>query len=189
MSAAKARIVILLSHVLTKEKQRVAQGEFDRYASAVNFVIKSALAKHIAGRSQLVEAIKEEFRIRFDSRPEYLIDAVKTARLTIAHHRKMARVIRSMRDRSPFFKMGTMVFSPPLISIDETGLTLTISRSDSLPVPFDKHSRNKEGAVLHEIAAGRAGIGRVRLVWRKEGFLEIAFRIHSDTPRPGSQCA
>jgi hypothetical protein len=187
MSSTNVRLVTLLSVVLTKEKQKVAQREFERYASAVNFVIKAALAKHVTSSKRLVEAIEEEFLMRFDDRTEYMKDVVRTAAATIVRHRKMTRVIPARRDRAPYFRSGSIVLSPPLIAVNETGLVLMYSKSESMPVPFDKRSRNKEATLLQDIVHRRTSLGRTRLIWHKEGFLEFTFRVRSGGPVPGSQ--
>lgn len=183
------RLLTLLSLILTKEKQKVIQEQFEKYASAVNYVIKTVMTSHLANLRQTVEAVSEEFARRYDARPEYLEDVVKTARAAIAQHRKLARTIRSMRDRTPFFKPGRLILSPPIVKIDSDGIVLFTTKNETLPIPFDKHSRNKDIQVLRALVDGKQQVGRIRLTWRKEGFLEITVRVLSDVQSPRRESA
>jgi len=171
-----AKILRLTSVTVTREKQLSLQNEFDKYASATNFVIKSILQKHITKAQRTVELLEEEFSERFDSRPQYLTDVVKTARVEIGRHRKLARTIRTMRDKTPFFKPGRIILSHPLVSVSEKALILKTLEGEETPVPFDKHSRNRVVDDLAELAKDPSGYGRVRITWNKQGYVDIDIR-------------
>ncbi len=175
--------------ILTKEKQRVVQEQLEKYSSAVNYIIKTTVTLHLATSKQTLDAVSEEFARRYDSRPEYLEDAVKTARAAIAQHRKLARTVRSMRDRTPFFKPGRLILSSPIIKIDSDGIILFTATNEAVPLPFDKHSRNKDVETLRAIVDRKRQVGRVRLTWRKEGFLEVTVRVLSDIQSPRHESA
>ncbi|MCF2137069.1 MAG: hypothetical protein K9W43_07455 [Candidatus Thorarchaeota archaeon] len=175
--STSVEIVRLNSVILSREKQDALQKEIERYAKAVNFVIRTILTKHLASAAKTIEAIRDEFAKQFDPRPQYLEDVVKTARVRIGEHRKMARVIRTAREKRPKFKEGRIILSPPLIRVGEKALTIALSKQEVLPIPYDKRSRNREIDTLTAIAKGELEHGRVRVTWRREGFVEIEIRI------------
>ncbi|RLI07606.1 hypothetical protein DRO42_07840 [Candidatus Bathyarchaeota archaeon] len=178
--AVQVEIISLDSVVLSREKQLALKREIERYAEATDFVIRRILQEHITSAAKTIEAVQEEFAERFDRRPEYLADVVKTARVTIGQHRKMARVLQSARHKRPRFKEGRLILSPPLVRVTERALLLTTQDGSELPIPFDKRSRNKNLDVLSDLAAGRRQHDRVRLTWRREGFVEIDIRVLVD---------
>jgi len=96
----------LSSVILTREKQGPLQEEFTRYNEATNWVIKHILRGHLTKQAQIIESIQEEFSAQFDNRQSYLIDVIRSATSEIAHHRKLAFTVRSMRDKIPYFKKG-----------------------------------------------------------------------------------
>jgi len=191
MSEMETVILKLQSVVLTREKQGVLQEELGRYVAATNWVIKVALKSHLVRPTKIIETASDEFSKQFDKRPEYLADVVKTASSEIARHRRLARTIRSMRDKSPFFKPGRAIYSQPIVTVSDKGITLTLHDRTHLPIPFDKFSRNKMSEELNEILKGEPVINgrkpqnkrynRVRLTWNKEGFLGID--IQANIPR------
>ncbi len=189
MSDMESTILKLQSVVLTKEKQILFEEELNRYANATNWVIKTSLKNHLSKPSKIVEAISEQFFDQFDKRPEYLADIVKTACSEIARHRKLSITIRSMREKTPFFKRGCAIYSQPLARLSDRAVTITLWDKTHLPIPFDKFSRNKlaneiskilRGEPLKVDADGKMPLNqrydRIRLIWNKEGFLRIDIR-------------
>ncbi len=177
ISSAELEIINLLSVTLTHEKQTNLEDEFRRYADAVNYVIRSVMRKHIPTAPKTIAAVQEDFTERFDPRIEYLQDVVKTARVTIGRHRRMARLVRTMRGKKPRFKEGRMAFSEPVVKLDSNGIRLFITRNDVLPIPFDKHSRNAQSDILQGIERRKKRFDRVRLTRHKEGFVEMDIRV------------
>ncbi|NHJ14094.1 MAG: hypothetical protein EAX95_10490 [Candidatus Thorarchaeota archaeon] len=177
MSDPEIRILRLTSVALTREKQLTLQDELERYASSVNFVIKTIMQKHITKVQKTIETVQDSFSARFDSRPEYLRDVVRTARVEIGKHRRMARTIRTMRGKTPYFKSGRMILSHPLVSIDEKSLVLRISGDTELPIPFDKHSRNQNANELLALSRGTSKPGRIRITWNKQGYADVDVRL------------
>ena len=108
---------------------------------------------------------------------------MKTASVEIAQHRKLAETVRSMRDKTPFFKPGRLIFSQPIVRLSEKAITLTLPDESLLPIPFDKRSRNRLADKLTSILRGskegeiNKKYDRVRITWNKEGFADIDIRI------------
>jgi hypothetical protein len=161
---------------LTREKQILLQDELEKYATSTNFIIKSILQKHITKAQRTIELLGDAFAERFDKRPEYLADVVKTARVEIGRHRKLARTIRTMRDKTPFFKPGRMILSYPLVIVNEKTLILQTAPKEEIPIPFDKHSRNQNIENLTAMAKNPTLFGRVRITWNKQGYVDIDIR-------------
>ena len=170
-------ILRLDSVILSREKQVVLKREFEKYAEATNFVIRTILQKHLTSAAKTIEEVEDEFVQRFDRRPEYLADVVKTARVKIGEHRKLARVLRSAREKKPKFKEGRLILSAPIVRVTEKALLLSLPDRNVLPIPFDKRSRNRSLDILRDLAAGNRQYDRIRLTWRREGFVEIDIRI------------
>ncbi|MGY5881964.1 MAG: hypothetical protein RTV31_17085, partial [Candidatus Thorarchaeota archaeon] len=133
-------ILLKLSSVaLTREKQIPIEAEFTRYVQATNWVIKTLLKnRQLTKQAQILDAIREDFSKQFDNRETYLNDVVRSAAAEIARHRKLAVTIRSMRDKTPFFKKGRAIFSQPLVEISEKALILTLVDRTRVPIPYDK---------------------------------------------------
>lgn len=189
MPETLAILLKLSSVALTREKQIPLEEEFARYGQAANWVIKTLLKNQLKNQTQIVEMIQEEFYERFDNRPSYLIDVVKSARAEITRHRKLAVVIRSMRDKDPFFKKGWAIFSQPIVKISEKALTLMLADRTRLPIPYDKFSRNQNAEKIAAILKGEPvgpdvtgklpqnkRYGRIRLTWNNEGFVDIVIK-------------
>lgn len=189
MPKNEAILLKLSSVILTREKQIPLQEEFTRYGEATNWVIKQILKRHLTKKTQMIESIQDEFSDQFDSRLSYLNDVIKTATSEITHHRKLAVTVRSMRDKTPYFKKGRAVFSQPIVKVGEKAIVLTLPDRENLPIPYDKFSRNKNAETLTTILRGEIGgadtIGgvpknkrysRVRLTWNNEGFVNIDIR-------------
>jgi hypothetical protein len=183
-------ILLKLSSVaLTREKQIPIEKEFTRYVQATNWVIKALLKNRLKKQAQILDAIGDDFSKLFDNRPTYLNDVMRSATAEIARHRKLAVTIRSMRDKTPFFKKGRAVFSQPLVEISDKALILTLADRTRVPIPYDKFSRNQNAEKLAEILKGNPvevdaqgkmptnkRYGRVRLTWNPEGFVNIDIR-------------
>jgi len=189
MPKTKAILLKLSSVALTREKQIPVEEEFIRYAKAVNWVIKIVLKNHMTRQSQIVESIQKEFSEKFDNRPVYLKDIVRSAGAEIARHRNLAMTVRSMRDKDPFFRKGRAIFSQPIVKISEKALTLMLADRTRVPIPYDKFSRNQNAEKLAAILKAEpvgpdaTGIlhsnkryGRVRLTWNTQGFVIIDIR-------------
>jgi hypothetical protein len=177
MSGAESKIVKLASVTLTRDKQDKIEPEFERYASATNYVIKVILKERFSSGRKTLEHIREEFANRFDRREQYLRDVVKTAWVEIKRHQRLAEMVRSMRSKTPVFKEGRVIFSHPIVKVKEKGLTLETPDREGIPIPFDKPSRNRVASQLREIVNGQKKQGRVRLTWNKAGYLGIAIRM------------
>lgn len=121
----------------------------------------------------------EEARLEFSHRfaHQYTTDIVKTARVVISRHRKLARTLVSLRDKSPFFRPGTMILSGILVDVSERAIDILTLSGERVSIPFDKRSRNRETSVLQDIASERTKYERTRLILNKEGFLDIALRL------------
>jgi hypothetical protein len=184
-------LVKLSSVALTREKQIPIEEEFSKYGQATNWVIKALLKNHLTKESQIISALQEEFVERFDKRLQYLKDVARSAGAEIAHHRKLAVTIRSMRDKTPYFKQGRMILSQPLVEISEKALILTLSDRTKVPIPYDKFSRNQNAEQIAKILRGASTqvdaqgrkipnkrYGRIRLTWNNEGFVNIDIRAY-----------
>ena len=184
-------ILLKLSSVaLTREKQIPIEEEFSRYVQATNWVIKILLKNRLLTKQgQILDTIRDDFSERFDERETYLNDVVRSACAEIARHRKLAVTIRSMRDKTPFFKKGRAIFSQPLVEISEKALILTLADRTRVPIPYDKFSRNQNLDKIAEILKGNPvkvdtqgkmpnnkRYGRIRLTWNNEGFVNIDIR-------------
>ena len=187
MSNTEPIVLKLQSVVLTREKQIVLQEELDRYADATNWVIKMTLKNHLTRPSKIIETLGDEFSERFDKRSEYCTDVVRTACSEIARHRRLSRTIRSMREKTPFFKRDRAIYSQPLVKLSDRAITLILCDRTELPIPFDKFSRNKTVEEIARILKGEpTKVGpdgkmplnqrydRVRLTWNS--FLGIDIR-------------
>ena len=177
MPGTNSKIVKLASVTLTRDKQDKIEPEFQRYASATNYVIKVILREHFSSGSKMLEYTREDFSKRFDKREQYLRDVVKTAWVEVRRHRRLAEMVRSMRNKSPVFREGRVIFSHPIVKVQEKGLNLETQDRERIPIPFDKPSRNRVANQLREIATGQKKQGRVRLTWNKEGYMSIDIRM------------
>lgn len=189
------KLIKLSSVSLTREKQTPVQDEIVRYGQATNWVIKKILKNNLTKMAQIQEALVHEFSEQFDKRSTYLNDVIRSAAAEISRHRKLALTIRSMRDKTPYFKKGKAIFSQPIVKLSEKALILTLEDHTKIPIPYDKFSRNKNAEIISEILKGEPvkadtdgrmpsnkRYGRIRLTWNKEGFLNIDIRLNLDTP-------
>ena len=175
-SNPKSEILKLTSVTLSREKQDKIDLEFERYGKAVNYVIRTILKEHISSGKKTFDLLEEGISNQFDRRPQYARDVVKTAWGEVQEHRRLAHTVRSMRDKAPVFRAGRMIFSQPIVSVDEKGLQLQIADREKVPIPFDKRSRNRLIEELESIVRGKTAYGRVRLTWNKEGYMDIDIR-------------
>jgi len=175
-------ILKLLSVTLTRDKQLVLEDELQKYGAATNWTIKQILKQKLSSRTKTIEVLKDEFADKYDKRQRYLEDVVKTASVEITEHRKLAETIRTMRDKTPYFKPGRLILSQPIIRLDQKAVTLVLTDNNLLPIPFDKRSRNrlseKIAAILRGSKEGEINkkYSRIRITWNKEGFADIAIR-------------
>ncbi|MHA1906837.1 MAG: hypothetical protein ACW98Y_06060 [Candidatus Thorarchaeota archaeon] len=107
---------------------------------------------------------------------QYIKDVVKTAAVEITNYRKLAKTLVSIRGKIPHFKDGMMIVSGFLIDVGIKAVDLLTLSGESLSIPFDKRSRNREIDILTDIAERKRKFERVRLTWNKEGFLNIDIR-------------
>jgi hypothetical protein len=70
-----------------------------------------------------------------------------------------------MRDKTPYFKPGRMIFSHPIVTIDEGAVILQTKTGDKLPIPFDKHSRNQSADILIHLSKNHEIYERIRMTW------------------------
>jgi hypothetical protein len=196
MPEKKAEILRLLSVTLTRDKQVLLLDEFKRYTTATNWVIKIILKNHLRGSSRIKEIVEEEFVKEYDKRPVYLDNVIKSARAEIARHNKLAVTIRSMRDKTPFFRTGRMILSQPIIMVGDKAVILKLQDRTEVAIPYDKRSRNRLAPKIDAILRGEPRkldlsdtvplnkrYGRIRLTWNNEGFVDIDIRamIQGDT--------
>lgn len=177
ISSSDLEIINLLSVTLTREKQTALENEFARYADAVNHIIRTIMREHIPTASKTIVAVQEKFAERFDPRLEYLQDVIKSARVTIGRHRRMASLVRTMRGQMPRFQEGKMLFSEPIVKLGSKGVRLFITRNDVIPIPFDKHSRNTESETLADLERKKRRFDRIRFTQHREGFVELDVRV------------
>jgi hypothetical protein len=182
-------ILKLLSVTLTRDKQYLLEEEIQKYGAATNWTIKQILKQSLSSRTKTIEVLQDEFADKYDKRRKYLEDVIKTASVEITQHRKLAKTVRSMREKTPFFKPGRLIFSQPIVRLDEKAVTLALTDGSFLPIPFDKRSRNRLADKIAVILRGaREGevnknYGRIRLTWNKEGFADIDIRAMKQNPR------
>jgi len=175
-------ILKLLSVALTRDKQILLEEELQKYGAATNWTIRQILKQRLSSRTKTLEALQDNFADKYDKRRKYLEDVVKTASVEITQHRLLAETVRSKRDKTPFFKPGRLIFTQPLVRLDEKAVTLTLSDGGLLPIPFDKRSRNRLAEKLAAILRGskegkiNRNYGRIRITWNKEGFADIDIR-------------
>ncbi len=186
MPETKAIFLKLSSVPLTREKQIPLQEEFSRYGLATNWVMKILLKGHLTKRGEILDAIQDDFSKQFDNRRTYLNDILRSATAEIERHRKLAMTVRSMRDKTPFFKSGRIIFSQPIVKISEKALILTLTDLTRIPIPYDKFSRNQNAEKISTILKGESikvdvdgkmptnrRYGRIRMKWNSAGFLII----------------
>lgn len=172
----------LLSVTLSREKQDILEEELQKYGAATNWTIKQILKQNLSSRSKTFAALKDEFAAKYDKRHGYLKDVVKTASVEITQHRNLVETIRSMRNKTPFFKPGRLILSQPIVKLDEKAVTLTLADNSILPIPFDKRSRNRLAEKIAAILRGveekeiNRNYSRIRITWNKEGFADIDIR-------------
>ena len=188
MSAVE--IMKLLSVILTREKQDSLDEELRKYGKATNWTIKQIMKRHLTTPAKTLEVLREPFAEEFDTREQYFQDVAKTARVEISNQRKLAKTIRSMRDKTPFFKPNRMILSQPLIRLSEKAVTISTLDGKKLAIPFDKRSRNRLIEKIQSILRGQKPgeinrkYGRIRITWNKEGFADIDVQtVISDGPR------
>ena len=175
-------ILKLLSITLRREKQILLEEELQKYGAATNWAIRQILKLHLSSRTKASEALQDDFSERYDKRHVYLEDVVRTAGAEITRHRKLAETVRSMRNKTPFFKPGRLILSQPIVKLDEKAVTLTLVDGSLLPIPFDKRSRNRLADKIVTILRGskedviNRKYGRIRISWNKEGFADIDIR-------------
>ncbi len=174
-------IIRLQSVPLTRDKMLRISREFEIYHNATNFVIKAILKEHIPTSSKTFELVKDEFVKQFDPRPQYLNDVIKTARVEIGKHRKMAAVVRSFREKIPAFKPGRIIVSPPIVRVREKALLLYTKENDEIPIPYDKPTRNRVIDKLRDMVNGSITYGRVRLTLQRAGYIKIDIRARTET--------
>lgn len=189
MPEEKVEILKLLSVTLTRDKQSVLKEEFKRYTAATNWVIKAILKNRLSGHSKIKETIEEAFVTEYDSRSVYLENVIRSARVEIARHIRLAMTIRSMREKTPYFRSGKIILSQPIIKVGDKAVVLKLQDRTEVAIPYDKRSRNRLATSIDAILRGeprfpdKSGImqqnkryERVRLTWNNEGFVDIDIR-------------
>jgi len=189
MPEKKVEILRLLSVALTRNKQAVLLEEFKRYTAATNWVIKAILKNHLRGPNRTKDAIGEEFAKEYDVRSIYLDDIITSAHAEITRYNKLAMTIRSMRDKTPFFRSGRIILSQPIIKVGDKAVILKLQDRSEVAIPYDKRSRNRLAPKIEAILRGEqkkvdvSGTAllnkryeRIRLTWNNEGFADIDIR-------------
>ena len=185
------KILRLLSVPLTHEKQIALERELERYHAIVNHVIRTILKKRLPTTKRTIDVLGGNIKSRIlqdpDDRPspqyvqQYIADVVKTARVEIGRHKKLARTIRSMRDRMPVFREDRLIASYPIIRVQQKTLLLIPPSGEEIPIPFDKHSRNQAIEDLSIIERrqrkSESGCERVRITMNKAGYANIVIRM------------
>jgi hypothetical protein len=120
---------------------------------------------------------RKDFALLYES--QYVKDIVKSARVEIGKHRRLAHTLRSIRDKQPYFKEGRIIFSKPILQISKEGkaFLLLTSAGKEIPLVFDKYTRNASLKTLDGIVNGKIKYDRVRLTWNREGYLNIDVRL------------
>ncbi len=85
MAEGSVEIIKLLSVALTREKQDIIKTEFDKYASATNYVIKAIYKRSISNTGRIIELLQDEIteKILYQSvetaeKPERTFDEMLT---------------------------------------------------------------------------------------------------------------
>jgi len=153
-------------------------GKRFKYTTITRYIPEKIKTKTHQGIRE-IQRTPEELRLAFsqDYSEQYINDVVTTAAVEITRYRKLTATIVSMRGKIPHFKEGTMILSGMLVGIGEKTVNLLTLSGESLSIPFDKRSRNREIQILQEIAEGDKKFDRVRLTWNKEGFLNVDIRL------------
>ncbi|MFW9959251.1 MAG: hypothetical protein ACFFCT_14370 [Candidatus Odinarchaeota archaeon] len=189
MPERKVRILRLLSVALTRDKQVILLEELRRYSAATNWVIKIILKNLLRSPARIKEAIEDTFVKEYDNRAVYLDNVIVSARAEIAKHTKLAMTIRSMREKTPFFRSGRLILSQPIIKLGDKAVVLKLLDRTEIAIPYDKRSRNRLAPEINAILRGEprtpdtSGImqlnkryERIRLTWNNEGFVDIDIR-------------
>jgi hypothetical protein len=156
----------------------VSFGRRFKYATIIKHIPERVKTKTNQGIRE-VQRTPEELRNLFSSTiaNQYADDVLKTAAVEITRYRKLAKNLVSIRGKVPHFKEGVIIGSGFIIDVGAKALDLLTLTGDTLPIPFDKRSRNREIDTLTEIAGKKRKFDRVRLTWNKEGFLNVDIRL------------
>ncbi len=146
----------------------------DRLAERLDLDI---IKKRMHERFDSPEMWRREFALRYEL--QYVKDVVKTARVEIGRHRRLAKTIRSIRDRPPHFKRGRMIVSGVIVEVSQRALLPLLTDGTVLPLVFDRRSRSRARGVLERIDRGEQPYGRVRLTWNRAGYVDIDIRLES----------
>ena len=124
-----------------------------------------------------IKRCRKDFALVYES--QYVKDIVKTARVEIGKHRRLAQTLRSIRDKQPYFKEGRVIFSKPILQISSEGkaFLLLTSAGKEIPLVFDKYTRNASLGTLDGFVKGKIKYDRVRLTWNREGYLNIDVKL------------
>ncbi len=120
---------------------------------------------------------RRDFGIIYET--QYIRDVVKTARVEIGKHSRLAQTLRSIRERKPYFKPGRIIYSKPIIQLsdDAKAVLLLTGKGDEVPLVFDKRTRNESIDILQALLEKKMKYERVRIISNREGYLDIVFRI------------
>jgi len=124
-----------------------------------------------------LERCRKDFAIVYEK--QYVKDIVKTARVEIGRHRNLARTLRSIRDKTPYFKPGRIIYSKPIVQLSKDGkaILLLTAAGNEIPLVFDKYTRNASIDILEAIVKHKTKYERVRLTWNREGYMNIDVRL------------
>ena len=124
-----------------------------------------------------IERYRREFGLFYEL--QYVKDIVITARVEIGRHRRLSKTLRSIRDKTPYFKPGRVIYSTPILQLSDNAkaLLLLTANGEEVPLVFDKRSRNDSIDVLNQLIKGTRNHERIRINWNKEGYLDIDIRL------------
>jgi hypothetical protein len=124
-----------------------------------------------------LERCRKDFAIIYEK--QFVRDVVKTSRVEIGKHRSLARTLRSIRDKTPYFKPGRIIFSKPIVQFSKDGkaLLLLTANGNEIPLVFDKYTRNASIDILDAIVKHKIKYDRARLTWNREGYMNIDVRL------------
>ncbi len=156
----------------------VSFGRRFKYTTITKYIPERIKAKTHQGIRE-VQRGPEEIRNLFSKTyaDQYVDDVLQSAAVEVTRYRKLAENLVSIRGKVPHFKEGMMIVSGFLVDVAVKAIDLLTLSGEVLPIPFDKRSRNREIAILTDLAEKKRKFDRVRLTWNKEGFLNVDIRL------------
>jgi hypothetical protein len=163
---------------LSKLNDEQLRSEFSRRFSLSVIQSRFKLEREASEReSAFNERYRREFALFYEL--QYMKDIVKSARVEIGRHSRLAKTLRSIRDKTPYFKSGRLIYSKPILMLsnDAKALLLLTANGEEVPLVFDKRTRNDSIEILNQLLNGTKKHGRIRITWNKEGYLDIDIQL------------